>query len=114
MRRTYLAAATGLLPALPLSAQDMTDADVRNRDGTSMGRVRSTPRPSATTRVTFELESVPERTHAIHQPETGDNSADYFTSAGGHIAGEMHHGTRVDGGPRPGDLLDVTVPEDGV
>ena len=114
MRLTLLAAATALLPALPASAQDMATADVQNRDGTSLGTVTLTPQPSGTTLVRLELESVPEGTHAVHLHETGDCSADDFTSAGGHIAGDMQHGIEVDGGPHPGDLPNVTVQEDGV
>jgi len=113
MRLTLFAAATALLPALPLAAQDVATADVTDRDGTSLGTVTLTPQPSGTMLVELELDSVPSGTHAVHLHETGDCSADDFTSAGGHIAGDMQHGISVNGGPHPGDLPNVTIGDDG-
>lgn len=117
MRLTLFAAAAAFLPALPLAAQDMARdmaaADVINRDGASIGTVTLTAQPSGTTLVELELDPVPSGTHAVHLHETGDCSADDFTSAGGHIAGDMQHGISVNDGPHPGDLPNVTVGDDG-
>src|SRR6056297_3610826 len=118
MRLTlFAAAATALLPALPLAAQDtaraMAAADVINRDGVSIGTVTLTLEPSGTTLVELELDPVPPGTHAIHLHETGDCSADDFTSAGGHIAGNAMHGVQTASGPHPGDMPNATVQADG-
>ena len=115
MFRPLLATATAaaLLAALPANAQDMASADVSNRDGTSLGTVTLSNEASGVVLVTLDLSDVPEGTHAVHLHETGDCSADDFTSAGGHIAGDMQHGIAVDGGPHPGDLPNVTVGADG-
>jgi len=75
--------------------------------------VTLTLEPSGTTLVELELDPVPPGTHAVHLHETGDCSADDFSSAGGHIAGDMQHGIRVNDGPHPGDLPNVTVGDTG-
>ncbi|QYX58603.1 superoxide dismutase family protein [Roseovarius sp. SCSIO 43702] len=64
--------------------------------------------------VQMDLTGVPEGTHAVHLHETGDCSADDFTSAGGHVAGDAKHGVLVEGGPHPGDMPNMVVGSDGV
>ncbi|MCL3881087.1 superoxide dismutase family protein [Marivita sp. GX14005] len=116
MTRSFLAAALAVLPALPLAAQEseIAAADVENRDGTSIGTVTVTSQPSGHALVILALTDIPEGDHAVHLHETGDCSAEDFSSAGGHIAGDAQHGIGVEGGPHPGDLPNVVVGDDGV
>lgn len=114
MRRPLLAAVTALFPALPAAAQDIAAAEVMDREGAFLGTVYLRDEPSGVTRVTVALTGVPEGAHGIHLHEKGDCSADDFTSAGGHIAGDAQHGIGVEGGPHPGDLPNVVVLDDGV
>ncbi|MFP7570083.1 superoxide dismutase family protein [Marivita sp. S2033] len=114
MTRPFLAAAIALLPAMPVVAQEIAAADVMDRDGASLGTVSITSQPSGTALVVIALNGVPSGDHGVHLHETGDCSAEDFSSAGGHIAGGAQHGIGVEGGPHPGDLPNVVVGDDGV
>lgn len=114
MLRTLVIAASTVLPALPVAAQDIAAADVVNRDGDSIGTVSVSARASGTALVTIALNDIPEGEHAVHLHETGDCSAEDFTSAGGHIADDRPHGIDAEGGPHPGDLPNVIVQDDGI
>lgn len=114
MKRSVLAALAALLPALPAAAQDIAAAEVVDRDGKALGSVQLRATASGTTLVTVALNGLPEGAHGIHLHETGDCSADDFSSAGGHIAGDAEHGILVEGRPHPGDLPNVIVQADGV
>ncbi len=132
MIRTLLASTlpAALLMAMPAFAEQHTDdgqsqsgaetgysvaarAAVQNRDGTEIGTVTINETDSGTPMVIVTLSDIPEGTHGIHIHETGDCSADDFTSAGGHIAGDAQHGVYVSGGPHPGDLPNANVASDG-
>ncbi len=125
MIRTVLsAAALAATAALPVSAQDgdasgdgdftlAARADVMDRDGSQIGTVSLNTTASGVTLVIVALNGLPEGGHGIHIHETGDCSADDFTSAGGHVAGDAQHGIFVDGGPHPGDLPNAIVGADG-
>ncbi|MBA4801300.1 MAG: superoxide dismutase family protein [Euryhalocaulis sp.] len=57
---------------------------------------------------------LPAGEHGIHLHETGDCSADDFTSAGGHIGKESaQHGMDNPEGPEAGDLHNLMVAPDG-
>lgn len=114
MLRTLVTAASTVLPALPVAAQDIAAADVVNREGDSIGTVSVSARASGTALVTIALNDIPEGEHAVHLHETGDCLAEDFTSAGGHIAGDRPHGIDAEGGPHPGDLPNVIVQDDGI
>ncbi|QFU07758.1 Superoxide dismutase [Cu-Zn] precursor [Rhodobacteraceae bacterium THAF1] len=128
-RSILTAASIGALTALPVMAEqhsngDMAEigdsgfvtaarAEVSDREGNSIGTVTINRTLSGTSLVIVALNGVPEGAHGIHLHETGDCSADDFTSAGGHIAGEAEHGVFAENGPHPGDLPNATVGSDG-
>lgn len=65
--------------------------------------------------VTVEATGVPQGAHGFHVHETGKcEAADGFKSAGGHLSGQMQHGTHEVGGPHPGDFPSVHVQDDGI
>ncbi|SHJ24797.1 superoxide dismutase family protein [Wenxinia saemankumensis] len=88
-------------------------ADIAAADGTSHGTVTVTPTASGYAIVDLALTGLPGETHGVHIHETGDCSAEDFSSAGGHLAGDRQHGVMVEGGPHPGDLPNVTPDADG-
>ncbi len=87
-------------------------AQVSGPDGIA-GTVDLTPTASGTMIVAVDLTAVPSGTRGIHIHETGDCSADDFSSAGGHLAGDADHGVLVEDGPHPGDLPNAEVGADG-
>ncbi|MBS1304322.1 superoxide dismutase family protein [Loktanella sp. SALINAS62] len=117
MNHFAICAAAALIPAGMATAQTDTmqsfDADVVSNSGIS-GTVSATQQESGVMVVTIDLTGVPEGTHGVHIHETGDCSADDYSSAGGHLAGDMEHGVNVAGGPHPGDMPNAYVQEDGV
>ncbi|WOI57496.1 superoxide dismutase family protein [Palleronia sp. LCG004] len=88
-------------------------ADVMNSEGTSIGTVTVNDTASGQALIVVALSDLPEGSHGIHLHETGDCSADDFSSAGGHISGDREHGILAAGGPHPGDLPNVVVGSDG-
>nr|WP_207208102.1 superoxide dismutase family protein [Salipiger sp. IMCC34102] len=110
-------AATALLLATPALAEthgmEGFSAEVQSNEDIT-GSVTVTEETSGVFVVTVDLEGVPEGVHGIHLHETGDCSADDYSSAGGHLADGREHGVKVEGGPHPGDLPNATVGADGV
>ena len=109
-------AATLLLTTPALAEQHGMEgfsAEVQSNAGVT-GTVTVTQETSGVFVVTADLQGVPEGVHGIHLHETGDCSADDYSSAGGHLADGMEHGVKVEGGPHPGDLPNATVGADGV
>ncbi len=132
MIRTFLTTAlsAGLIAAPALAQEDSQSgggsqsaegsgfttaarAAVTDRDGTEIGTVTINATESGMPMLIVAISGVPEGTHGIHLHETGDCSADDFTSAGGHIAGDAQHGVFVSGGPHPGDLPNAIAGSDG-
>ena len=110
-----IAFATSLLGPLAASAYAVdATAEVRDRSGSVLGTVELTATPSGTMLIVAMLRNVPEGTHGIHIHETGDCSADDFSSAGGHLTGGREHGLMVEGGPHSGDLPNAHVTADGL
>ncbi|SER99232.1 superoxide dismutase, Cu-Zn family [Tranquillimonas rosea] len=90
------------------------EASVSDRDGNMLGTASLHETASGAVTVQLALENVPSGTHGVHLHETGDCSADDFTSAGGHVAGDAEHGVMSANGPHPGDLPNVVVGENGI
>lgn len=88
-------------------------ARVKNTEGSDLGTVNVSDTPSGTALARIKLTNLPAGVHGIHLHETGDCSAPDFKSAGGHIAGDRSHGVMVEGGPHPGDMPNLTVPDSG-
>ena len=128
-RSLLTAASVAALTACPAIAEqhsggDMTEledqgfvmaarAEVSDRDGNAIGTVTINRTMSGTSLVIVALTDIPEGSHGIHLHETGDCSADDFTSAGGHIAGDAAHGVYAENGPHPGDMPNAIVGSDG-
>lgn len=118
MKVIPLALATALLPLAGPALSDAhtakgMSAEVVSSDGIS-GTVSAMPEASGVMVVKIDLAGVPAGEHAVHIHESGDCSADDYSSAGGHLTGGMEHGVMVEGGPHAGDLPNVMVGEDGL
>jgi len=94
--------------------QTAATAQVAGKSEDITGSVTLNTTASGRTLVKIDVTGVPTGTHGVHLHETGDCSADDFTSAGGHIAGDHQHGVLVEGGPHPGDMPNMVVGGDGV
>lgn len=116
MTKTMMSAAMLALIAGAAPAQEMATAKatLQGRDGAELGSATFYETPSGMTWIVVQATGVPPGIHGVHVHETGDCSADDFTSAGGHLAGDMQHGVLIEGGPHPGDLPNAHVQEDGV
>jgi superoxide dismutase, Cu-Zn family len=111
MPYALVAAALLASPSIGLAAE--VEAPVQNTDGEMIGAVRLADTPSGVVSVIIELTNVPVGVHGVHLHETGDCSAEDFSSAGDHIAGDAAHGVLAEDGPHPGDLPNVTVADNG-
>ena len=89
-------------------------ATLQGRDGAELGSATFYETASGSTWVVFQGTDFPGGIHGVHVHETGDCSAEDFTSAGGHLAGDNQHGVLVEGGPHPGDFPNAHVQDDGV
>jgi len=117
LRSLTLAAAMSLATGAVQADNHMTpkaSALITGTEGALAGSVTLNATASGRTLVQINLTGVPEGVHAVHLHETGDCSAEDFTSAGGHIAGDAKHGVLTEGGPHPGDMPNMTVGEDGI
>ncbi|EDQ05665.1 Superoxide dismutase [Cu-Zn] [Sulfitobacter indolifex] len=94
--------------------QTAATAQVAGKSDDITGSVTLNTTASGRMLVKIDVTGVPTGTHGVHLHETGDCSADDFTSAGGHIAGDHQHGVLVEGGPHPGDMPNMVVGDDGV
>ena len=119
MLRKMISAAlcTAAISVAPATAQEAPEmaarAEVMDADGNSIGTVTINETASGIPLVIVALNGLPEGTHAIHLHEVGDCSAEDFSSAGGHIAGDAQHGVDEQGGPHPGDLPNAIVGSEG-
>lgn len=115
--KTILPVAAALLAAGPAFAESHMSgegwmAEVEGRDGAAHGSVTVEPTASGVMVVELDLVDLPSKTLAVHLHETGDCSAEDFSSAGGHIAADAAHGVESEDGPHPGDLPNV-IPDEG-
>ena len=103
--------AVGMMSSAAQATEVVTE--VMGTDGSSHGTVTVIDTESGMAHVVLELTGLPEGTVAVHLHETGDCSADDFSSAAGHIAGDADHGIESAAGPHPGDLPNLHVSADG-
>ncbi|MDO5529908.1 MAG: superoxide dismutase family protein [Paracoccus sp. (in: a-proteobacteria)] len=87
-------------------------AQIAGPDGNALGEVTVRDTASGQAHVMIALSGLPEGTLGIHIHETGACTPD-FDAAGGHLAGEAEHGIDNEGGPHPGDMPNLHVPESG-
>ncbi|MDO5632287.1 MAG: superoxide dismutase family protein [Paracoccus sp. (in: a-proteobacteria)] len=116
MKRILFAIPTALMLATPALAQSEPQglvAQIAGPDGADMGSVAAAPTPSGTLLLTIFLKGLEPGIRAIHIHETGACEGPDFTSAGGHLANGHDHGVMADGGPHPGDLPNIHVPDSG-
>lgn len=114
MRTAILSAALAApLAAGPALAQDAIGTII-DRDREEIGTIEMYDTASGLVRIVIGATEIPEGVHGIHLHDTGDCSAEDFSSADDHIAGDAQHGFEVEGGPHPGDLPNAHVQSDGV
>jgi Cu-Zn family superoxide dismutase len=113
MRRYLPLIVLATLGSAPVAAQDMATATVRDRGGKELGEVTLQGTASGVIHLTATLAGLPPGTHGVHLHETGDCSAEDFSSANDHISAESAHGIMDARGFHPGDLPNITVPESG-
>ena len=115
MLRKFLPVA--LIAAAPAFGATNTEiaarAALQNADGDNVGTVTLNETASGQILIIVAATDIPEGSHGIHLHETGDCSAEDFSSAGGHIAGDADHGVFTETGPHPGDLPNAVVSSDG-
>lgn len=92
---------------------DTTEATVKDTTGEELGTVSVADTASGKAHILISLTGLPEGVHGVHIHETGDCSAEDFTSAGGHLAGGKDHGVMAENGPHTGDLPNVSVQTPG-
>lgn len=123
----FRTAAAIMLLALPAAAQDAAApaatptgegetpmmAEIKTGEGESRGTATAVMTPSGMMLVTLELEGLQAGIHGAHIHQTGECTPPDFESAGGHLAGDKEHGVMSANGPHPGDMPNITVPEDG-
>ena len=110
------AAALAVTAAPAQESETMTPnavARMQDRDGNDVGSATFYETASGMTYIVVQATGIAEGIHGVHVHETGDCSADDFTSAGGHLAGDAEHGILVENGPHPGDLPNAHVGADG-
>ena len=113
MRTTTVLGALAVLTASPAAGQTVAQADMMNPDGEMIGDVTVQEATAGGVLVRADIENLPPGAHAFHIHETGECEPPDFTSAGGHLAGDMEHGFMNEGGPHPGDFPNVRIGEDG-
>ncbi|RPF71270.1 superoxide dismutase family protein [Aurantiacibacter spongiae] len=103
----------GCQTAYENTADEIGTATIENRAGQQVGIARMYSLGGEVT-MTASFNGLPDGTHAIHLHQTGNCSAQDFTSAGGHLnPGNNQHGTRNPQGAHLGDLPNFAV-ENGV
>lgn len=107
-----LAAAAMIVLAGPAFAQSAVTADMKARDGKSLGRITITE-STAGLLLSVKLKGLPPGPHAFHAYEIGKCEGD-FTSAGAiYNPLGAHHGFLSEEGPMAGDLPNLIVPANG-
>lgn len=110
--RLSLLGATLLSPMFAV-AQDTLTTELKDVDGQVVGEITLTGLDNGVL-IDARLSGMPPGTHGFHIHETGNcDAATGFESAGGHLAGEREHGFLTEGGPHPGDMPNIHVPESG-
>ena len=117
MKRSLTALAVSALMSIGAAHAQGSGASaaMTTADGAEAGTVSFDQTASGLLHVFVEMAGLPPGPHGFHIHETGECSAEGgFESAGGHLAGNMEHGSMAEGGPHPGDFPNVHVGEGGV
>ncbi|MCR9163578.1 MAG: superoxide dismutase family protein [Nannocystaceae bacterium] len=109
---TAACSATPASPDAPSPAAAGASATLTSSDGVQ-GTIRFVPAAGAVD-VVVELSGLSPGPHGFHIHETGDCSADDFTSAGGHFNPHATpHGAPTDAAHHAGDFGNVVAEDDG-
>ncbi len=113
--RAVLAAAALLVCVAEVAvAETSATAMLHDAKGSEVGSVQLRETASGTVWLTLTATGLPVGTLGFHIHESGAcEAAGGFKSAGGHLAGRRQHGILSEGGPHPGDLPNIHVPEGG-
>ena len=112
-RRLIAPLCATLLSTASAFAQDSVSVELAGTDGRTLGEATLTAVPSGVL-IEAELNGLSPGEHGFHLHEIGLCEADEdFKSAGGHLAGDRKHGLLVEGGPHPGDMPNLHVPDSG-
>ena len=108
------AALLGLCAAVigtPSLAAEQAQARMINAKGETLGTIELTQTPNGVL-LKGQIKPLPKGEHAFHVHAVGAcDPASGFDSAGGHFALNHKHGFKVEGGPHPGDIANLQVPE---
>ncbi len=89
-------------------------AQIKPRAGELGGGVVNFVETDGMVEIVAHLEEFPEGVHGLHIHETGDCSAEDFTSAGGHFnPADVPHGGPEDAERHAGDLGNIVIGPDG-
>lgn len=93
---------------------NVAGAEIEGRAGSTLQGVATFTEENGTVKIRVVLTGAPPGVHGIHIHETGDCSAEDFTSAGGHFNPDGHeHGAPEAEVHHAGDLGNLEVLEDG-
>lgn len=97
--------------ATPLLAAEQAQARMMNAKGEALGIIELTQTANGVL-LKGQLKPLPKGEHAFHVHAVGTcNAAGGFDSAGGHFSLEHKHGFKTPGGPHPGDMANLHVPD---
>ena len=96
-------------------AADHVTLELRDVDAVVVGRATLTALPGGGgVHLDVRFDGIAPGTHGFHLHESAVcDAANGFKGAGDHIAAGREHGFLVAGGPHPGDMPNVHVPESG-
>lgn len=87
---------------------------IKSADGSTLGSLKLTDLGAGGTKVTVTVAGISPGIHAMHFHEIGACVAPDFKSSGGHYNPTgVSHGVKSKHGPHAGDMMNVTVADDG-
>ena len=110
---TSLAFTAALLTACG-SAETGYQYQIKTAAGEVIGEIKLTDLSENGTKVEIELNGLEQGPRAMHFHEFGKCEGPDFKSAGGHYNPTgVPHGTKMEGGPHAGDMMNIMIGADG-